>query len=373
MLRCGAYGTPRRVWGGCALVAFLGMLSAAPAALSQEIIVEPEGAVAAGESTVEAASEGEDPTAVVGSETEAEAAVIPARNPEEQPLRGRARAAAQSGGWAYTSQGGRNGFTAAGVYTGAHATSFNKGRLLRAEAAADAGAGAVGVTVDGAAALAGTQSSAAAVATAGRNPGAVAVAGTDVFAQAVGGRNLVTIADAGLNDIVQSLHTPRASVTIAYTEAGAYTIAIATRRDATAFAATDGMAFASTPAGADGLPSLNSITPSQILAFAKTAAAAYATANATSATAAAGAWASAAAATPSGHSYASSESYAAATVEIRLVQGASPASPDDQIAACVEKDWRWWKKLSEAQREKWRRVICHVRVKRLPDHAANSN
>jgi hypothetical protein len=214
---------------------------------------------------------------------------------------------------------------------------------------ATANAGAVAVA-GGSLAKSGSGSTAVAAAAGGNSPTAYAAAGSDVYALAVGGKTQQAIASAGPNDVIQTLNNARMSITIAYADSGFYSIAMSSNHSATAFASTYGNGGA--------------FTLEDVFAAAKTAASAYATATRTTASAWAASTARSISGTSTGVSAAASSSFAQARVEIRFVQvhDGSSASGTAQVRACVQRDWRSWKKLDPEAKKKWHTVVCHVRV-----------
>lgn len=148
----------------------------------------------------------------------------------------------------------------------------------------------------------------------------------------------MTEAYVGENQIVETSKVHGTKVAIAYTADGMYSVAIADKKQATAYASTFGAGTA--------------FTPDDVLAAAKTWAEAYATATRLTAEAWAAAGAGAKGATSNGIAVAASASAAHARIEIRIIKPYRNGESSSAMSCAVTvHDGDAWRKLpGEARR-----------------------
>jgi hypothetical protein len=258
--------------------------------------------------------------------------------------------------------------TAAGVKTKAHVEAHNEGTKPVANAYANAKAGAKAkettqdaqptstevnaldvAPTDGlstSVAVTGSESTATAHAEGGDTPTAYATAGSDMYALAVGGRKptAVTVLDVeGAN--TKTGKTKGQTWSISYVAGGEYTVAIATRNSAKAYASTYGAA--------------GSFTADDVWAAAMTWASAYAEANRTTARAWANAGAFAGSGTSGGMSVAAAASSAGASIRIELVHRVGRSSQTVAMECAMKvTDWGFLKTVRPDQRNRYMSCSC---------------
>jgi hypothetical protein len=259
--------------------------------------------------------------------------------------------------------------TAAGVKTKVHVEAHNEGTKPVANAYANAKSGAIAkettqdalpaitevntldeTPTDGLSttvAVTGSESTATAHAEGGDTPTAYATAGSDMYALAVGGRKPVVETSLGAieGSINKTGKTKGQSWSISYVAGGEYTVAIATRNSAKAYASTYG-------AG-------TSFTADDVWAAAMTWASAYAEANRTTASAWANAGAFGASGTSGGMSVAAAASSAGASIRIELVHhvGRSSSTVAMQCSMKVT-DWGFLNTVPPDQRYRYMSCSC---------------
>jgi hypothetical protein len=261
--------------------------------------------------------------------------------------------------------------TAAGVKTKVHVEAHNEGTKPVANAYAKAKSGAIAVETtetpeqplpaiaevstndttptDGlstSVAVAGSESIATAHAEGGDAPTAYATAGSDMYALAVGGKKPVveTFIDSP-DSIDKSGKTKGQTWSISYVAGGQYTVAIATKHSAKAYASTYGAGTA--------------FTADDVWAAAMTWASAYAEANRTTAHAWANAGAFGASGTSSGMSMAAAGSSGSASIRIELVHhvGQSSSAVAMQCSMKVT-DWGFLNTVRPDERYRYMSCSC---------------
>jgi hypothetical protein len=258
--------------------------------------------------------------------------------------------------------------TAAGVKTKVHVEAHNEGTKPVANAYANAKSGAIAkettqdalpaiageVTIDGpvgsglstSVAVTGSESTATAHAEGGDTPTAYATAGSDMYALAVGGKKPVATTFIAGDDVQTETKNKRGqSWSISYVAGGEYTVAIATRNSAKAYASTYG-------AG-------TSFTSDDVWAAAMTWASAYAEANRTTASAWANAGAFAGSGTSGGMSVAAAASSAGASIRIELVHQVGRSSKTVAMECAMKvTDWSFLKTVRPDQRNRYMSCSC---------------
>jgi hypothetical protein len=194
--------------------------------------------------------------------------------------------------------------------------------------------------------LAAAGSHAEAEAVGGEKPMAYASAGSGVFALAYAGEKPSVEAHAGVGEKTQYSEANGEKVSVAWLDAGQYSIAIASKDQATAYSSTFGEGKA--------------YTSEEVYAKAKTAAYAYANATRTTAFALASAKADSSAHTSDGFAVAASASRAFAKIKISIYSGAKPKVASSGSMACTVKvlDWDEWKKTPIALRNRIQSCEC---------------
>jgi hypothetical protein len=242
--------------------------------------------------------------------------------------------------------------TAAGVKTKVHVKAYNNGKKPIADAYANAKAGAVAVDHNGpstSVAVTGSESTATAHAEGGDKPTAYATAGSDIYALAVAGEDPYAEANAGEGALTQSQTVNGESWAISYVAGGQYTVAVATKDTAKAYASTYG-------AG-------TSFTADDVWAAALTWASAYAEANNLTATAWANAGGVGSAGTSGGVSVAAAASHGSASIRIELVRhngGPSGGSSGSVSVQCSVKvtDWAVLRSVRPEERHRYMSCTC---------------